>query len=84
MNDTNKLPKGETYWTNESIRKIRIYPATAKLHDEWCNNPDSAIWPVYDTSGYSTEAVECKDKDAAYCELLLALNNDIYAELHDI
>lgn len=84
MQDEDRKPEGEIYWTEDSIRLIRIYPATPKLDDEWMNNEKSPLWPVYECGGFSTNAMECKDKEHAYKELLISLNNSIYEEINDL
>ena len=84
MRDEDLKPENETYWNEKTIRMIRIYPATNKLDNEWLTNEFSSLWPVYDACEYSTEFVECKDKDAAYDELLNALNTSIYERINDI
>jgi len=84
MRDEDKKPENETYWTEDTIRLIRIYPATTKLDDEWMNNPDTWLWPVWECSDFSTNAMECKDKEHAYKELMYSLNNNIYERINDL
>ena len=84
MRDEDKKPAGETYWTEESIRLIKLYPATPKLDNEWMNNPDSWLWCVYEATDFSTNPMECKDKDHAYRELCYSLNKNIYERINDL
>lgn len=84
MRDRDKKPANDTYWTAGTIRRIRLYPATMALDDEWHNNPDSNLWPVWQWSDFSTAALDCIHKDHAYQELMISLNNCIYEELNDL
>ena len=84
LRDMDKKPASDTYWTADTIRRVRIYPATMALDRDWHSNPDTNLWPVWHHSDFSTAALNCIHSDHAYQELMTSLNLCIFEELHNL
>lgn len=80
-----KLVENHKLWTMEMVHAIPLYPYSEELNEKWLSNSNElTVWPVYSAGGYSTDFVECKNKEEAYYELYYSLNNSLYEQYHDL
>lgn len=76
----------DRFYTEQTIRCIRVYPATPKIVKA-ALEPNSSLWPVHDIFAPISElnqCVECKDINEAYDYILLAKNQSVFEYIHNI
>lgn len=82
-----QIPEHEdpyTYYTDEEINSMTLYPETPDLLELLEKDPDADFWPVYNVTGWSWEAMECRDEKHARRELGICLNQSVYEYINDI
>jgi hypothetical protein len=76
----------DRFYTEQTIRRFRVYPATPKI-EKAALEPGSGLWPVHDIFAPISElnqCVECKDLNEAYDYILQAQNHSVFEYIHDI